>query len=510
MTQALALSTTQEQQVFSDKRVHRKATYILREAQIPTVLKAEVEAFKTYCHYELRLRPETYNDRTSHLLRLLGWCHNIEGESVDGLSFTRMIPFVPLTSRDSKLSVTQRHMEHHRLDEAGAEATKAVAELLNRYFDFYANSLSTQALITQSLILAAKFVYRDEIKRLSLTEDEDLNRIPVIRRLRQILEDRQAALNTAPPVIDHESRSIPWETTIQVLNRLREKLDTALVKYEQSRRKTGPKQGQPTRSRDEVARYLQTFLIVGFFIILPPDRNRTVRQLEIGRTLRSGLIQEGIFTPVERLSSTLQPRWYIYRGPEDYKTGCRYGESWTEVPDMPMGNGMGFYHYLNLWITDFRQLFSPQHNVLFVTTKSIRGSTVGVPQTANALVQRIRNAFKAQAGVPVVPQALRKMFTTYLKSSGAEEPVLEAAAVAMKHSRRMQEQVYDQQPHPEKIQPILDFNMQLFELIFVAEEHPLPLTEEGMIEFSRLTGEQRQLLLEGLKREANRRRRVAA
>jgi len=497
-------------QELSGKRVYRKATYILKPAQMSTELKAEVESFKSYCHHELRLKAATYNSSTGNLLRFLGWCHNIEGESIEELSFTRMIPFIPVTPHDSQLSATQCYIEQHRLDEAGAEAAKAVAQLLDKYFDFHATSLDTQVLTTESFIHAAKFIYRDEIKRLSLPHADELNRIPAIRRLRQILDDRKAARQAAPPVIEHESRSIPWETAIYVLKQMRDEFDTELVKYEQSRRKIGPKKGQPKRSRTKLARNLQKLLIVGFFIILPPDRNRTVRELELGRTLRLGLIQEGLFIPSERLSPQVQPRWYIYLGKDDYKTGSSHGESWMEVPDMPMGNGMGFYHYLTLWISDFRQMFSPQHNILFVKTDAFNGATVGDPLTANNLVERVRGVFKAQVGVPVVPQALRKMFTTYLKSSGVEESVLEAAAVAMKHSRRMQEQVYDQQPHPEKIQPILDFNMQLFELIFVAEEHPLPLTEQGMIDFAQLTQDQRQLLLDGLTREANRRRRRVA
>jgi hypothetical protein len=483
---------------------YTKAPYILSEDQVPDTLRSEIKAFKLHCDQVLDLAPGTYNDRTDHILRLFGWCHNIEGEATEGLSFSRLIPFISITPQDSNLSVSQRYIEQHRLDEAGADAAKAVADLLDQYFDFHRESLPTQVLVTESLILVAKFVYRQEIKRLSLVHFEELNRIPVIRRLRHILDDSQAARDAAPPVIDHESRSIPWEKTVQVLNQLREKFDSALVKYEQSRCTIGPRKGEPQRAVGAVARDLQNFLIVGFFVILPPDRNRTVRELE--RTLKLGHFQDGTFTSADHLPAQVSPKWYIHLGKEDYKTGKFYGVVWMEVPDVPLNNGRGFYHYLNLWVDEYRSLFQPRHNILFVKTKAIHGGIVGDPQSRGNLTQRVRNAFKAQVGVPVVPQALRKMFTTYLKSSGAEADVLEGGAVALKHSRRMQERVYDQQPHPEKIQPILDFNMQLFEMIFVAEEHPLPLTEEGMIEYSQLTDEQRQLLLAGLERETNRRR----
>jgi len=494
------------QQSSGQTRVFHKSPYVLREHQTPEPLKADLQAFKHFCQTHLRLTEGTYDDRTDHICRLLGWLHHVEKEEVETLSFTRVIPLVRLTPLETDLTPTQRFIEQHRLDDDGAEAAQSVTALLDRYFDFHANSLSTQVLITESLLLLTKFVYRDEIQRLGLTHSSEINRIPVIRRLRQILDDRQGALQAAPPVVPHESHSIPWETTVQVLNRLREKFDRAVEEYEASRRVTGKYQGQPTRSRHQLGRYLQTFLVVGFFVILPPDRPRTVRELELGRTLKQGLIQSGTFIPVDRLPLKSEARWYIHLGPQDYKTGKYYGESWVEVPDMPLSNGVGFYHYLNLWISDFRLSFHPNHQVLFVTTKAIHGATVGDRLCTGKLTQKIRDAFQEQVGVPVVPQAFRKMFVTYLKSSGAEEHILEGAAVAMHHSREIQERVYDQQPHPEKIQPILDFNLQLFELVFVAEEQPLPLTDNGQIDFPLLTTEQRQLLLEGLEREAKRRR----
>lgn len=499
------MEANERQQASGQKRVHHKPPYALRKHQMPEALKTEIQAFKHFCQTQLRLAKGTYDDRADHICRLLGWLHNFEKEEVEKLSFARLIPLVPLTPLGTALAPVQRFIEQHRLDEAGAEASKAVGALLDKYFDFHANSLSTQVLITESLLLATKFVYRDEIQRLGLTHFSELNRISVIRRLRQILDDRQGALQAAPPVIAHESRSIPWETTVQVLNRLREKFDRAVEKYEGSRRVSGKHQGKATRSRNQLGRYLQTFLVVGFFVILPPDRTRTVRDLELERTLKLGLIQGGVFTSVERLAPKAEARWYIHLGPQDYKTGKFYGESWVEVPDMPLSNGLGFYHYLNLWISDFRLSFHPTHQVLFVTTHATHGATVGVPLCSGKLAKKISDAFEEQVGVPVVPQAFRKMFVTYLKSSGAEEHILDGAAAAMHHSRQTQERVYDQQPHPEKIQPILDFNLQLFELVFVAEEQPLPLMEDGQLDFVALTQEQRELLQKGLAHEVKRR-----
>lgn len=505
---AVAILEAQErQQTKPPKQVHQKPAYGLQSQQWSTTLRANFKAFEAFCRSPLGLdiQPATYSNFVGDLSRLLGWLHHIEGEPLESLTFSRLIPLVPLSPDDEELTAVHCFLEQYRLDDVGAEAIKEVSALLNRYFDFHAGSLSTQRAIAQALLAVAKFLYYAETARLGLTQDWELNRVPVIRRLRQIYQERQDAEKAAPPVIDHASRSIPWEEAVQSFLQMRQAVDTVIAQCEQSRRIIGKKKGQPKRSLKRVGRDLQRFLIIGLFIVLPPDRNRTVRELEIGRTLLQGRLEGGLFTPAERLPIGTEPRWYIYLGEDDYKTAKFYGESWTEVPDTPLGNNLGFYHYLDLWIQEYRPLFDPNHEVLFVTTKQGKKTAQGEPQGRGNLTLRVASDFEKYTGVSVTPQRLRPMYVTQLKSMGVESHVLEAAAVAMHHSRAMQDRVYDRQPRPEKIQPILDFNLQLFELIFVAEEQPLPLMEDSQIDFAALTQEQRELLQKGLSHEAKRR-----
>ncbi|PSN13798.1 hypothetical protein C7293_14360 [filamentous cyanobacterium CCT1] len=508
LAKAVALVETQErQQTKPPKQIHHKGRYGLQPQQWPPALRADFEAFEVFgCSpLGLNLRPASYNCFVGNLNRLLGWLHHIEGEPLESLTFSRLIRLVPLSPNDAELTAVQRFLEQNRLHDAGAEAASEASALLNHYFDFHAGSLSTQRVIAQALLAVAKFVYRAEIERLGLNQGLELNCVPVIRRLRQIYQERCKAEKAAPPVIDYASRSIPWEEAVQVLLQMRQAVDTVIAQYEQSRYIIGKKKGQPKRSLKRVGRDLQRFLIIGFFIVLPPDRNRTVRELEMDRTLLLGRLEGGLFTPAQRLPLGIEPRWYIYLAKDDYKTAKFYGESWIEVPDTPLGNNLGFYHYLDLWIREYRPLFSPNHKVLFVTTNQRKKTAPGKPQGRANLTQRVISEFEKYAGVPVSPQKLRSMYVTQLKSLGVESHVLESAAVAMHHSRAMQDRVYDRQPQPEKIQPILDFNLQLFELIFVAEEQPLPLMEDGKIDFAALTREQQELLQKGLAHEAKRR-----
>ena len=82
----------------------------------------------------------------------------------------------------------------------------------------------------------------------------------------------------------------------------------------------------------------------------------------------------------------------------------------------------------------------------------------GKPLDGDSLWFRVRNAFFKYTGVPVTPKELRKMYVTYLKDSGATEAELEAGAARMRHSRKTQSEIYDQQERGKKVAPVQDFH----------------------------------------------------
>ena len=63
-------------------------------------------------------------------------------------------------------------------------------------------------------------------------------------------------------------------------------------------------------SPKDVAWKLQTYLMFAVLACVP-DRQRTLRELEEGRTL---------------IKDNLSGAWQIRHGPEDYKTGAAYGD----------------------------------------------------------------------------------------------------------------------------------------------------------------------------------------
>lgn len=87
---------------------------------------------------------------------------------------------------------------------------------------------------------------------------------------------------------------------------------------------------------------------------------------------------------------------------------------------------------------------------------------LGYP-TTEGWNERIVKIFARETGVPVAPKELRKMYVVFLKNYGATESVLEGAAAAMHHSRRVQSQIYDVQDRLDKMAPVFEFNEQIFE-----------------------------------------------
>jgi hypothetical protein len=89
---------------------------------------------------------------------------------------------------------------------------------------------------------------------------------------------------------------------------------------------------------------MKKFLVLSLFACIP-DRQRTFRELELGKTLFKK-----------------QGSWLILHGPDDYKTGKIYGER------PPLVIAEYIHPYLEEYLTKWRSAFNPNHN--FVFTKS--------------------------------------------------------------------------------------------------------------------------------------------
>lgn len=492
---------------FKDLR-SQKPAYALRDSEVPEALRLELEAFSKF---RRDLEPETLKVYLGALMRLLGWRHRFEGMPLENLTLVKLIPFVPVKPRHSDIvsevgesenaylkALVQRQQE---LDQQALIAAQHVEQLLERYFEFQADCVTTQHQTTKVFSCLAQFVYWEEIQRLGL-ERRAYHQIPVLKRLKSIQATRAKLVRNTSPAIPFEEHSIPWRQVFEVLKQQQRKADEPYVYY--SIIKNGKEYlGRNLRSETAIARDLQTFLLVLFFVAVPPGRTQGVQALELGKTLKQGVFESGEFIPVDRLAEPHLAKWYIQLKSNQYKSGKAHGTYWGEVPNVPLGQGKTFYDYLERWIEHDRLAFQPDHDFLFVKTCSrLNVTRAGEPITKASVRGFVRGAFSVYAGVQVSPQTCRPMFVTYLNQIGASEAELEAAATAMRHCRSTQRKHYDRLDKVSKMQPVMEFNRHLFAPpdSSPAETMALPITEGGWVDYRQLTDQQLQRLLQQLKR----------
>jgi len=187
-----------------------------------------------------------------------------------------------------------------------------------------------------------------------------------------------------------------------------------------------PQAAPKDAARRNVARLFQHYLVVALLACIP-DRQRTFRELEIGKTL---VKEEG--------------QWLIKHGPDDYKTGKSYGTR----PPLVVASELA--PLIDLFIDDFRPALNPDGSHLFTQ----RGS--GKPFTADSMYQVVARLCFNHTGKKTNPHLLRDMIVTHVRETDASEKELEALALYMGHSINMQRSSYDRRTLNQKVAPAVD------------------------------------------------------
>ncbi len=290
----------------------------------------------------------------------------------------------------------------------------------------------------KSLIWVAAYLYHplSKNKRRSgrSTENVRYRDIPIIEELRELQSEIEERNKTAPKIADEDKKWIEWPEFLAMV----EQLKTECNPIGQNNRR---------RSDSAFAANIQRYLIFAFFSAIP-DRQRTLRELEEGRTLfqRNGI-------------------WRIEHGPDDFKTGSTYCKN-GEKRIIPIPNW--FYPELKAWLHGYedddgvwhgyidedgnrlgwREVFKPNHSCVFT-------QKCGNKMTCESLNSLFRRAAYRITGKACHPHLVRDMIVTHLKRSGASSDVLEALAKLMAHSLQMQQNIYDRRTPEEKIQPAI-------------------------------------------------------
>lgn len=404
---------------------------------------SDINCFKT------KVSLETAMPRIAMIYRLLGAVKKRKKRLDEEMSLNDLVSFAPCKTA---LRRAKTYDETRQIEQAALEAAEQTQETLAAVLNWLRKERqihpSTEKGVIEAFLVVAKFLYYKETNALKAQNFGD---IPVIIMLRQELKDAKERAKNVPPAADESLKWLDWPEFLACVHHLEQECQP-VYRY-------GLK-----RSPTAIARSTQRFLLFALLAYLPPDRQRTLRELEVGKTLVKGILgQASLFDARE------DGNWYIHLTKIDYKTGKTYGEQWLMIPDI-------LYPYLEAWLHQWRILFAPNHN--FVFTKEN-----GKPyEKASDLSGIIRRATYRLTGKLTTSHLIRHMLVTYLRQHGASDEVMKSLANAMHHSTKMQNDIYDRRSRSAKAVLAQDVVLNL------AMGQPV----------SQLLGEQRSLTVEEL------------
>ena len=284
-------------------------------------------------------------------------------------------------------------------------------------------SVSYEANVLRGLIKFLKFRFARESKADPSYGEKSFDDVPVIRELRKLHRDANQRQGVAPRSSDEAAKWLTWYEYLSVIQSLKADLTKLIEAYE-----SNPPEEEASKSTEmrKVATFYQYYLVLAFFSCVP-DRQRTIRELEVGKSL----VKE-------------QDLWVIKHGPDDYKTGKTYGDR------PPLMLSAELAPAIDDFLLQWRPCLNPKTTKLFVQ-----------PRTGNAFTQDsvyqivARNCY-SYAGKKTNPHLLRDMIVTHVRDSDASEKQLEALALYMGHSIQMQRTSYDRRTLKRKVAPAVE------------------------------------------------------
>ncbi|HYX18634.1 MAG TPA: site-specific integrase [Nostoc sp.] len=352
------------------------------------------------------LRTRSAMAHVNNSKRFLGWLHRFQGVPLEELSLKQLVSASGLT-RDG-----------HRDEDAIDEVIDLIDEHLQWLREVREASANTELKCVESLVAVAKFLYHKESKYQSreqvASKRVGYRDIPIIEELRRLECEIMARVNTAPRCSDESKKWLEWPTYKACIERLIEECAP--------RDKKGKK-----RSIRTLAQSHQIALIC-MLLSAFPDRSRTIRELELGRTLVN---RDG--------------KWFVEHTAADFKTGnsfCKNGQK--RVVELPET----LYPLLEEWLSQWRSVFNPNHPYVFTQLN-------GKPLTDGSLYQYFRKRIYRLTGQAFTPHLVRDSIVTYLKLSGTSDQVLAALAELLAHSLKMQGKIYDRRTPEQKVAPAL-------------------------------------------------------
>jgi len=422
----------------NSKQIYHKIRFDLN------ILNQELEDIKFFLQEELHLADSTTKRRMTNIKTLLGGMYKQE-KDLSQVKLKNLVYVVNIIPKIDTYSSYNKYMlakfkAMERCKDIGLDLKKK----LQVFFDSRSHPLnpSTRANYVECLINITKYNYRDIIPKLEVEE------VPIITVLKKWRKEFHKELKVTSRAIPIEKKIVSWEQVMEVLIRAKYDAETDINVY-------GPKSKIQFkfRSKRAIGKSLMRFLLLGFFILLPPHRQQVYRELLIGKSFIYGYLDSGFLHSADSID---HEKYSYYLNIKDYKTKGSYGDFITKVPNFDFLDGSSFYDFIDRWIWEgYREevMSDPSIENFFV------GVINGKPITTDGLGSIIKSSFYRSTGVKVTSHTLRHIYKTHIESSldlKLSDSERNSTAFAMKHSTEIANKIYNQQSQESKSAPAME------------------------------------------------------
>jgi hypothetical protein len=407
----------------SEKRVttrRRLPDYAISEKNLPKTLKKELDKFvrdlttRRVGQEGVPVREQTVKNHRDVARAFCGYLVNIKGlnENAENYSLKDAFPSSDSEGAQYAIEYMQWMVETRGIlsstEDAYVRSLIAIAKWLYPPF----TKLSSASVSSGSG--KKKNSVATSSSSLLSSAGEEVN-TDVVKELMRLQRGARARARVAPRAADEAKKWLDWPKYLVLVECL--KLECA-----------GYDKRGKARAKVDIARSIQLYLMFAVLACIP-DRQRTLRELELNRTLFYD-------------SST--KTWFIKHNAADYKTGNVYGTRPNLVLDPRI------YPALELWLNEYRDAFKPKHNFVFTRPN-------GEPYTASELSRAFSRCALRVTGQKVNPHLVRDMIITHVRGQGmASDNELEALAMYMGHSSAMQKGTYDRRTTSQKVAPAVN------------------------------------------------------
>lgn len=262
-----------------------------------------------------------------------------------------------------------------------------------------------------------------------------LENLPALLQVRKWHREASRAAAKAPRRSHEDRKWLSWEEYLHVVKQCKQEFLGLEHDYEiaAAAKPIANNITAVTPQERKIAIAFQRYLVLAIFATVP-DRQRTIRELEINKSL---------------VKDSRTGMWCIKHSPNDYKTGKTYGER----PSLQLH---GLTDDIDLFLERWRPKLQPSTDRVFVQQRTCK------PLTQDSVYQIVGRACYQFTGQRTNPHLLRDMIVTHVReSTTTSEAELEALAMLMGHSVAVQRASYDRRTLTQRVAPAVELMQQV-------------------------------------------------